>query len=285
MSTELVKPATGFQIDKERVPFDKFVEITLKSGAYKDVKTPYELIMKVVYGQALGLDPATSLSSIHLIQGKPTMSATLMAGRVKQYGGGKYRYEIVEKTDKKCTLRFYELIEDWTKDGKQFKRWVEHTPETFTIEMAKAAGLDKNDNWKKYPSNMLFARCMSNGVKTYCPEVLSGLPIYTPDELDPSVQYQLAGDDLVPVQAAVKQVDLQPVDQKPAPVKVVAAAYTDLGVELRRLLKETKTEEKAFLSQQFEGDTVEKLTVPEMEQAIKVLKMKLAAPKAAQPTV
>lgn len=285
MSTELVKPATGFQIDKHSVPFDKFIEITLKSGAYKDVKTPYELIMKVVYGHALGLDPATALSSIHLIQGKPTMSANLMAGRVKQYGGGKYRYEIVEKTDKKCSIQFWELIEDWTTEGKQIKRWVKPgPPEVFTMEMAKAAGLDKNDNWRKYPLNMLFARCMSNGVKTYCPEVLSGLPVYTPDELDPSIHYQTDGDELVPVQtpsAPVRQVEPKPA---PAPVKV-AYVEVNLEEELRRMLLETKTDEKSFLSKQFDTDSVSQLTVPEMEQAIKVLKMKLAAPKVAQPTV
>jgi hypothetical protein len=275
MSNALVKADTGIGIERKTIEFDKFIELAWKSGAYKDIQNAQQAAMKVVFGHAMGLDPATSLVSIHLIQGKPTMSANLMAGRVKQYGNGKYRYEIVKKDDKECAIQFLELIEDWTTDGKPFKRWVKPgPPEVFTIKMAEVAGLTKNDNWKKYPSNMLFARCMSNGVKTYCPEVLSGLPVYTPDELDPHLRLKMTSDgDLVP-DAEVVQTTATVLE----PVKVTQASPS-LDKELRQLLKDTGTDEKAFLSAQFDTDAVDNLRVPEMQQAVQVLKAKAAGQK------
>jgi hypothetical protein len=34
----------------------------------------------------------------------------------------------------------------------------------------------------KFPKNMLFNRCISNGQKTYCPDLMMGVRVYTPDE-------------------------------------------------------------------------------------------------------
>ena len=56
---------------------------------------------------------------------------------------------------------------------------------TFTMKDAANAGLS-GDNWRKFSRNMLFARCISNGAKWYCPD-LSGGPLYTPDELGAQV--------------------------------------------------------------------------------------------------
>jgi hypothetical protein len=43
--------------------------------------------------------------------------------------------------------------------------------------------LTSKDNWKKYPSDMLFARAISRGARRYAPGIFGGSPIYTPDEL------------------------------------------------------------------------------------------------------
>jgi hypothetical protein len=39
----------------------------------------------------------------------------------------------------------------------------------------------------KFPRNMLFARCISNGVKWFCPDIFLGAPVYTPEELGATV--------------------------------------------------------------------------------------------------
>lgn len=48
---------------------------------------------------------------------------------------------------------------------------------------AQEAGLLGKDNWKKYASDMLFARAISRGAKRYTPGIFGGSPVYTPDEL------------------------------------------------------------------------------------------------------
>lgn len=56
----------------------------------------------------------------------------------------------------------------------------------FTIEEARQAELTSRPPWRKYPRAMLFARAMSQGVRTYCPDVF-GTAVYTPEELDAPV--------------------------------------------------------------------------------------------------
>ena len=104
------------------------------------------------------------MTGIHIIQGKPTIGAGLIASRVK--GSGKYDYKVIEASEKVCSIDFYQGKE---KIGNS----------TFTIEDAKKA-LTKNID--KFPKNMLFARAISNGVKWYCPDVFSG-PVYVPEEM------------------------------------------------------------------------------------------------------
>jgi len=78
-------------------------------------------------------------------------------------------------TDKNCAIEFMEYM-----GGK----WNTSGVSSFTIEDAKKAG---TKNLDKFPRNMLFARAMSNGVRWYCPDVMSGSVAYTPEELGADV--------------------------------------------------------------------------------------------------
>lgn len=135
-----------------------------ESGMFPDTKSAAQAIVKIQAGQEIGIPPFAAMTGIHIIQGKPTIGAGLIASRVK--GSGKYDYRVIEATEKICTIDFYQGVE---KIGTS----------TFTIEDAKKA-LTKNID--KFPKNMLFARAISNGVKWYCPDVFSG-PVYVPEEM------------------------------------------------------------------------------------------------------
>jgi hypothetical protein len=135
-----------------------------ESGMFPDTKSAAQAIVKIQAGQEIGIPPFAAMSGIHIIQGKPTIGAGIMASIVK--GSGKYDYRVVESTEKVCSIDFYQGKE---KIGNS----------TFTIEDAKKA-LTKNLD--KFPKNMLFARAMSNGVKWYTPDVFSG-PVYVPEEM------------------------------------------------------------------------------------------------------
>ncbi len=135
-----------------------------ESGMFADTKSAAQAIVKIQAGQEIGIPPFASMTGIHIIQGKPTIGAGLIASRLK--GSGKYDYRVVEASEKVCSIDFFQGA---TKIGNS----------TFTIEDARKA-LTKNID--KFPKNMLFARAISNGVKWYCPDIFSG-PVYVPEEM------------------------------------------------------------------------------------------------------
>ncbi|MES2382446.1 MAG: hypothetical protein V4538_15470 [Bacteroidota bacterium] len=140
-------------------------KVFAESGMFADTKQAAQAFVKIQAGQEIGIPPFQSMSGIHIIQGKVTIGAGVIASRVK--GSGKYDYKVIKQDDTICSLDFYQGKE---KLGNS----------TFTIDDAKKA-LTKNID--KFPRNMLFARAVSNGVKWYCPDVFSG-PVYTPEEMD-----------------------------------------------------------------------------------------------------
>lgn len=141
-----------------------------ESGMFQDTKTAAQAIVKIQAGQELGIPPFAAMTGIHIISGKPTIGAGLIASTVK--GSGKYDFRVLENTDKVCKIEFFQ--------GKE-----SIGISTFTIEDAKKAG---TKNLEKFPRNMLYARAMSNGVKWYCPDVFSG-PVYVPEEMQEVQQH------------------------------------------------------------------------------------------------
>ena len=135
-----------------------------ESGMFSDTKSAAQAIVKIQAGQEIGIPPFAAMTGIHIIQGKPTIGAGLIASRVK--GSGKYDYRVTQNDEKACIIDFYQGT---NKIGTS----------SFTIEDAKKAG---TKNLDKFPKNMLFARAISNGVKWYCPDVFSG-PVYVPQEM------------------------------------------------------------------------------------------------------
>ena len=136
-----------------------------ESGMFTDAKSMAQAFVKIQAGQEIGIPPFASMGGIHIIQGKPTIGAGLIASTVK--GSGKYDYKIQKLDDTICSIDFYQ--------GTSF---IGNSQ--FTIADAKKA-LTKNID--KFPKNMLFARAISNGVKFFCPDVFAG-PVYTPEEMN-----------------------------------------------------------------------------------------------------
>jgi hypothetical protein len=139
------------------------------SGMFKDATQASQAFAKLIFGRDLGLSATQAMTDIHIIEGKPEMSANLQASKVRS--SVRYEYDVVELTNDRCELQFW-------KDGE-----VVGTSE-FTIDDAKRAGLVKEKSpWVKYPRNMVFARAMSNGVAWYCPDVMNGIRVYAEGEL------------------------------------------------------------------------------------------------------
>ncbi len=130
-------------------------------------------------GRELGLSSMQALRSIHIIEGKPTLSADLAVALAKRHPDCEF-FMLVESTDKIAT---YET-----------KRRGEPRPTrlSFTIEDAARAGLTGKDNWKKYGPAMLRARCSIALVRVVYPDAV--LNLYDPDELDRESPRQVSVD-------------------------------------------------------------------------------------------
>lgn len=142
------------------------------SGYFKDVTSQAQAIVKVMAGAELGLPPFASMTGIHIIQGKPTLGANVIATLVKN--DPRYDYRVKVCNNDACVIEWYE-------GGKQVGE------SGFTMVEAKAAGLTGKDNWQKFPSDMLFARAITRGARRFAPGIFGGSPVYTPDELGADV--------------------------------------------------------------------------------------------------
>lgn len=138
------------------------------SGYFGDVKSQAQAMVKVMAGAEIGLPPFASMSGIHIVNGKPTLGANLIATLVKN--DPRYDYRVKRSDNEACVLAWYE-------GGKPVGESM------FTIQEANAAGLTSKQTWKAYTSDMLFARALTRGARRYAPGIFGGAPIYTPDEM------------------------------------------------------------------------------------------------------
>lgn len=120
----------------------------------------------ILTGIELGLGPMEAMRSIHIIEGRPSMSADLMLARAIRAG----------------------IVVTWLKANATEARAKLQRPgfppyeQSWTQQDAVTAGLWGKNTWAKYPAAMLRARCISAALRAYAPDVL-GSGVYTPDEI------------------------------------------------------------------------------------------------------
>jgi len=199
----------------------RIADMMARSGYFTDARDAAQAGVKILAGQGWGIQPFDAMTGIHIIEGKPSVGAGLMAAKVK--GSGRYDYRVREMSEKACRIEFFEGSETIGVSA-------------FTIEDAKAAGVAFKTSrgyptsWAKFPRNMLFARAMSNGVKWYCPDVFNA-PVYTAEELGAEVD----GDGNI-LQATVVEHQPEPepdtVDAEPAERGITAKQVQALAIAI-----------------------------------------------------
>ena len=154
-----------------------------RTGWFSDVNDMSKAVVKILAGQEMGLGPMAAMQGIKIIQGKPTLSANLLATMVKRHPA----YDFIPRpvTAEGAEIEFFQNGEPIGKSA-------------FTIADAQRAGLMTGANWKKYPQAMCFARALSQGVRWYCPDVTAGAPAYVPEEM--GAQVDAEGEVVAPVE-------------------------------------------------------------------------------------
>jgi hypothetical protein len=127
-----------------------------------------DVVVQILAGQELGLSPMASIRGVHIVQGKPILSADTMVALI--LGSGLCEYFICsEETDTKVTF------ETKRKGAPQPQRF------TWSDEDTKIAGLNTKDSWRLYKRQMRRARCRAVLARDVYPDVLAGC--YDPDEI------------------------------------------------------------------------------------------------------
>lgn len=153
------------------------------SRLYSNFPSAEAIFAVILRGRSLGLDATTALANFHVVEGKPTMSATLIVGLVMQSGKAEY-FDLLETTDERA-----EYVTRRKGSTKEIHL-------AFTVDDAIAAGVlerlrdgtlrgvsksGKPSNWDKWRRTMLRHRCAVELARAVYPDVCAGL--YTPDEI------------------------------------------------------------------------------------------------------
>ncbi len=143
-------------------------EMIWGSGMFGCVKPEQGMVLAMTC-LAEGKAPLELAKTYHIIEGKLSMRADAMLGRFLTTGG---------------------KVKWLVRNDKEVKAVFIHSDSEVeigcTVEEMKANGvaMGKNglkDNWRKFPRQMLTARCISEGVRLLAPQIVSG--IYTPEEV------------------------------------------------------------------------------------------------------
>ncbi len=219
------------------------------------VKSPEAAAIIILKGRELGISFMTAISNIHVINGKPSMSAELIQGLARKNLPGLV-INIIQSDSKIAKIEFIRP----ERGSKPFTQ-------SFAWEDAEKAKLTVKDVWKQYPAAMLWSRCVTAGLRKVCPEALMGVS-YTPEELGKDIDQdgnviETTGRHIEPKQEETKPPVVTPVeDPAIAAGKVITGQIKQLKQELELSDEELKQE----IHRQFGTDDYTKLTLEQREK-------------------
>lgn len=149
----------------------QMAEVLVDSGFLPPtLNTANKALTVLLAGRELGVPPMQAIRGIHVVNGRPSLSAELMLALAYQNIRG-FKFKVEASNEQVCRIMAQRPGGD---------------PVTlsFTITDAARAGLTKGDNWTKYPAAMLRARCTSAILRIVAPDAIRG--IYTTEEIGAS---------------------------------------------------------------------------------------------------
>ena len=139
-----------------------------KSGMFPQLRNNGQVLAVVLAGKERGYGPMTSLTNIHVINGRIGYSAQMIAAELRKAG---VTYNVIETDTEHCKICFERkgqepFTYEWTTEDATRARKLPAKPDSV---------------WSTYPQDMLFSRCLSAGGKKFAPDAIMGA--YLIDEL------------------------------------------------------------------------------------------------------
>ena len=169
-------------------------------------KTPEQVMAVMLTAHELNIPPMQALRSIHVIQGKPTVSPQLMMALINR--SGTLEDIRIEDNGDMCVVEMKRL-------GR-----APHS-ESFSMMDAKAMGLADKGNWREQARTMRKWRAVSACARVVFPDVITGL--YTPEEMGADVEISDDGEATVTVAEVLPTIEHQPEIQNTEPAKEIPA--------------------------------------------------------------
>lgn len=187
-------------------------EVLAKSTLMPDAlkgKVP-DVVVQILAGQELGLAPMASIRGVHIVQGKPLLSADTMVALVLGSGLCEYFSQVEETADR--------VVYETKRKGSPHAQRA-----TWSDEDTKAAGLNTKDNWRLHKKQMRRARAKAILARDVYPDVLAGC--YDPDEV------------AVPLRAREDVTDAEFVDvpAEPVPMEILALDHTTSEADVKEM--------------------------------------------------
>lgn len=163
LGTELEPGADLATVDKELLPIST-TPVTLQTLKFIS-KTdfvpralrgnPAAILACVKYGSEMGLSPMESLTSVDVIDGRPSPSAELLGRLIRAAG---HRVEVLEHTETVCRLRGTRVD---TEETMEVAFTMAEAEKATAKEGGRYVPLSETRRYREYPSDMLFARALS----------------------------------------------------------------------------------------------------------------------------
>lgn len=139
--------------------------------------TPQGVLATIMVGRELGLPAMGSLRSIHVIEGKHSLSAALMVALVLRSGLAEY-FEPISFSETEAT---YETKRKGARNPVRLTHTFEMGLKAWPRTKADWQARFEASGWGRNPTDMVVARAQSRLARMIYPDLLAGL--YTPEEL------------------------------------------------------------------------------------------------------
>ena len=137
----------------------------LESGMFPGVKSIAGAVTIIEYGREIGIPPVAALQTMSIIKGRLSIESKALLALFHNTGG---KTDILKKDATGAQVKFS-------------KAGMKAFTDSFTIEDAQAKGFLSKDNWKLYPEEMCYWRCIAKGIRAFDPGVALGF--YTTEEM------------------------------------------------------------------------------------------------------
>lgn len=129
---------------------------------------PAAVAAAVLAGREMHIGPMASLMHVHVVDGRPALSAEMSRALVQAAG---HRIHFAEMTTTRCVVQGRRRGEE------------DVTTVTWTMDDARRAGLEGRTNWRRYPRRMLAARATGELCRLLFADCLAGMP-YVVEEVE-----------------------------------------------------------------------------------------------------